>query len=185
MIKTKNDLKRYLNSDSKLLFSENRIQHEKYMKKTNDPRYLVSVYIRYLRKEEYYLNCKPSNVFSKLFNLVYEKRRNRLGAKIGFNMEPNCFDEGLTIFHSGSIVVNSESKIGKNCKLHGNNCIGNNGLTNLCPKIGNNVDVGFGAVIIGDIEIADDIKIGANAVVNKSFLEPGITIAGVPAKRVK
>ena len=66
-----------------------------------------------------------------------------------------------------------------------NNCIGNNGLTNLCPKIGNNVDVGFGAVIIGDIEIADDIKIGANAVVNKSFLEPGITIAGVPAKRVK
>ena len=185
MIKTKRDLKRYLNSDSKLLFSENRTLHEKYMKKTNDPRYLVSVYLRYLRKEEYYINCKSATLLSKFLLIIYEKRRNRLGAKIGFNMEPNCFEEGLTIFHTGSIIVNSEARIGKNCKLHGNNCIGNNGLTNLCPKIGNNVDIGFGAVIIGDVRIADNIIIGANAVVNKSFLEPGITIAGVPAKRVK
>ena len=53
------------------------------------------------------------------------------------------------------------------------------------PHLGNNVDIGYGAVLIGDITIADDIKIGANAVVNKSFTEPGVTIAGVPAKVVK
>ena len=34
--------------------------------------------------------------------------------------------------------------------------------------------------IIGNIKIADDIVIGANALVNKSFLEKGIVIAGVP-----
>ena len=52
------------------------------------------------------------------------------------------------------------------------------------PTIGNNVEIGFGAVIIGKI-IADGIKIGANSVVTKSFLEPNITIAGVPAKKIK
>ena len=45
--------------------------------------------------------------------------------------------------------------------------------------------MGFGAVIIGKIKIADGIKIGANSVVTKSFLEPNITIAGVPAKKIK
>ena len=44
--------------------------------------------------------------------------------------------------------------------------------------------IGVGVVIIGDVEIADNIVIGANAVVNKSFSEPGITIAGVPARKI-
>lgn len=47
------------------------------------------------------------------------------------------------------------------------------------PIIGNNVEVGFGAVIIGKV------KIGANSVVTNSFIEPNITIAGVPAKKIK
>ncbi|MBT0889312.1 hypothetical protein KJR38_03095 [Streptococcus lutetiensis] len=52
------------------------------------------------------------------------------------------------------------------------------------PVIGNNVDIGVGAKIIGNVTIADGIKIGANAVVNKSFYEEGITIVGVPARKV-
>lgn len=51
--------------------------------------------------------------------------------------------------------------------------------------LGKNVDLGIGAKIIGGVTIADNIKIGANAVVTKSFTEPGITIAGVPAKKIK
>jgi len=92
--------------------------------------------------------------------------------------------EDTKIYH-GSVVVNFNSKIGNNTKFHGNNCIGNNGINNICPVIGNNVDIGFGAVIIGNVKIADNITIGANSVVNKSFLEEGITIAGVPAKKIK
>ena len=38
---------------------------------------------------------------------------------------------------------------------------------------------------MGDIEIADNRWIGANAVVNKSFLEPYSVIAGVPGKVVR
>ena len=57
-------------------------------------------------------------------------------------------------------------------------------LTN-CPRIGNNVDMGVGAKVLGGIPIADDIKIGANAVVTKSFNEAGITIVGIPAHKLE
>jgi serine O-acetyltransferase len=52
------------------------------------------------------------------------------------------------------------------------------------PKIGDNVYIGPGAKIFGDIEIADGIAIGANSVVNRSFTEPNIGIAGIPAKKI-
>lgn len=47
------------------------------------------------------------------------------------------------------------------------------------------MDIGVGAKLIGDIVIADDIVIGAGAVVVSSFTERGITIGGIPAKRIK
>ena len=78
--------------------------------------------------------------------------------------------------------VNSGAKIGENCTLHGGNCIGNTGKNQAVPRIGNDVDIGFGAVIIGDIEIADGVVIGANAVVNRSVTEPGSVVIGVPGK---
>ena len=77
--------------------------------------------------------------------------------------------ENLMIYHP-NIIISPKAIVGNNVKLHGSNCIGNNGLVDKAPKIGNNVDIGYGATIIGNIEIADDIIIGANALVNKSFL---------------
>lgn len=50
--------------------------------------------------------------------------------------------------------------------------------------IGDNVYIGPGAILYGPIAIADNIAIGANALVNRSFVEPDITIAGVPARQV-
>ena len=44
--------------------------------------------------------------------------------------------------------------------------------------------VGAGAKIIGNVKIADNIKIAAGAVVVNSFMEPGITIAGIPARKI-
>ncbi|HMP14590.1 MAG TPA: hypothetical protein PKD70_11975, partial [Saprospiraceae bacterium] len=46
----------------------------------------------------------------------------------------------------------------------------------------NNVYIGPGAKIFGAIQIADNVAIGANAVVNKTFGESGVVIGGVPAK---
>lgn len=78
------------------------------------------------------------------------------------------------------------SRIGRDCHLHGNNCIGNAGQgLEECPVIGNNVMLGVGAKVIGAIKIADNIKIAAGAVVVTSFEEEGITIGGIPAKKLK
>lgn len=49
--------------------------------------------------------------------------------------------------------------------------------------IGDNVFLASGAKIIGDIHIADDVAVGANAVVVKSVEESGITVGG-PAKKI-
>ncbi|MEK4268049.1 MULTISPECIES: hypothetical protein [Bacillus] len=53
------------------------------------------------------------------------------------------------------------------------------------PTIGDHVWIGPGAKLFGNIKIANGITIGANAVVNRSFTEENITIAGVPAQKVK
>ncbi len=58
------------------------------------------------------------------------------------------------------------------------------GRTNEAPILGNNVIIGVGAVLVGGIHVADNVAIGANAVVNKDVLEAGIAVAGVPAKKI-
>lgn len=153
------------------------------VKLLHEHEYSIWKYIFLLRKEEYYAASK-SNI-GQFLSALYRIRKNYLGEKLGFTIHKNAFGPGLRIWHYGNVVVNAYARIGKNCTLHGNNCIGNNGFTDKAPRIGDNVDIGFGAVIIGDIDIASNVIIGAGAVVNKSFTEENVVIAGMPAKVVK
>ena len=102
---------------------------------------------------------------------IYSRRKNKLGNTLGFYINPNTLGAGTIIYHHGSIIINSDAVVGCGCKLHGNNCIGNDGVSLKAPHIGNNVEIGFGASIIGDVTITDDVKIGAEAVVVKSCLK--------------
>lgn len=136
------------------------------------------------RKSDYYLNKKVSGGLLSKFNYIYYlRKRNILGQKLGLEISTNNIGKGFLIYHYNN-VVNGNSIIGENCHLHGNNCIGNNGITNDSPVIGNNVLIGVGAKVIGGVTIANDIKIAAGAVVVHSFYEEGITIAGIPAKKI-
>lgn len=152
---------------------------------TNDQRTYNWRYIKYLRKCEYHYNNRKRNLYHKIMYLWYRRRKNTLGSRIGVEIWENSFGKGLVIHHNGSIVVNRECRVGENCQLHGDNCLGNAGEGANVPILGNNVNIGVGAKIIGKITIADNVKIGANAVVTKSFLESGITIVGVPAQKVE
>jgi serine O-acetyltransferase len=79
--------------------------------------------------------------------------------------------------------VNGNSKIGENCRIHVGVNIGTEaGYGDRAPTIGNNCYIAPGAKIFGKIVIGDNNVIGANAVVNKSFEQSGVSIAGVPAK---
>lgn len=102
---------------------------------------------------------------------------------LGFTIPLNVFGPRLCIAHRGTIVINKDTRVGENCRIHACTNIGTGRGGASAPQIGNNVYIGPGAKIFGDIEIADNIAIGANSVVNKSFYEAGISIAGVPAKK--
>ena len=136
---------------------------------------------RNLRYAEYFTNCY-GGLLGRFLSLVFRFRTRSLGRKLGFSIPINVFDAGLAIAHAGTIVVNSHAKVGKNCRIHVCVNIGadvRNG--NLAPVLGDNIYIGPGAKIYGNITIGSNTMIGANAVVNKSH-QGNCTIAGVPAK---
>ena len=177
MIQTKDDLRTYIKQDAIAL----KCDGKKRPRLFGDE---IWKFQRTLRKLEYYTNRGNHNKLFKLKSLITRFRFKRLSIKLGFSIPINVFEEGLSIAHYGYIVVNKHAKVGKNCRIQEGVTIGaTNGNTN-APKIGDNVFIGSGAKIIGDISIADDVAIGANAVVVKSIMEGSATYAGVPAKKI-
>ncbi len=132
-----------------------------------------------LRKAEYY-----HNTGNKVLSKYYKMRKNRYSLKYGLNIPLNVFDKGLHIMHIGPVLVNEFAKVGKDCSIHINSGIVAGGLNSSCPVIGDGVVIGIGAVVLGDIKIANYTAIGANSVVNKDILEENIAVAGAPAKKI-
>ena len=179
MITDKKTRKEFLAYEKKLYFPEG----EKGLLRgllLNSKEYRVWRYIRTLRYAEYYKN-KKSTPLSRLLFAFYHRRKYCLGYSLGFEIPENCFDQGLMIYHFSPVIVNEDARIGKDCRISGNLCIGNKGPGTKSPVIGDRVSLGFGAVILGDIRLADEVRIGAGSVVTKSVLCPGAVAMGVPA----
>jgi serine O-acetyltransferase len=85
------------------------------------------------------------------------------------------------IDHFGGIIVNGFVRIGDNCRIRNGVTIGvaRVGESN-APLIGNNVDIGSGAKLLGPIRIGNNVLIGANAVVICDIPDNSIAV-GVPA----
>ena len=175
MINSKKDYKRYLKRDYIARFghSPNLLEKLKY-------RHIIKFH-KLLRKTEYLVNCK--NNFYLPSKIIYQYRLGKLERKLGWIVPINTFEEGLCIVHEGPVVINGNSQFGKNARLHICVNVGSNKGKD-APKFGNNVYIGPGAKIFGNIYIGSNTAIGANAVVNKTFIEGNITIAGIPAKKV-
>lgn len=142
--------------------------------------YYIKRYMSFLRSEEYYTFVKPN----KVLRLFYFRKKNALGARLGFFIPAGCFGPDLKIAHYGSIIVNPHAKIGSGCTIHGNCCIGNKGIVaddGDSPIVGRGVNIGQGAQIIGPISIPDNVVIAAGAVVIDSCQDPFSILAGVPA----
>lgn len=171
MIKSKTDLTRYLQAD---LAKAGISQWRPWMA----IRYPLLRYQRMLRKTEYAVNCargplRKPYVFLRQFLL------RRAGIRLGFTIHPNIFGPGLSIAHWGTIVINPNVRIGANCRIHPSTSIGEyNGGS---PQLGDDCYIGPGAKLFGPIILGDRVKIGANAVVTKSF-PSDVSLRGVPAK---
>ncbi len=145
-----------------------------------DGKYYIWRYQKSLRVLEY-LGTKQKGFMYAIFS----RRVNVLGRGIGIELWEGCFEKGLHIYHPNGIVVNSNAKVGKNCILHGNNCIGNDGYSEISPIIGDDCELGVGAVVIGNIKIANNVRLAAGAVVIHSIEENFVLVAGIPGKIVK
>jgi len=141
--------------------------------------YFLRRYVYFLRKEEFYTFQRPN----KFWQYYYKRKKNILGVKLGFFISAGCFQPGLKIEHYGSVIIHPKARIGENCTIHGNCCIGTKGgAATAAPVLGNHVDIGQNAQILGGIQIADGVRIGANAVVTQSVMETGVTVLGIPAR---
>lgn len=172
MIQSKKDYLYYLECDKIAM-----------RKTTKYPRYkhdVIWTFERLLRKCEYYENCRK-DILGRLYGKWLKYRYVCMSQKLGFSIGFNTCGPGLCLEHYGNIVINQQAKIGSNCHIIGSSVIGAT-EDDKVPTIGNNVFIGFGAAIIGDVVIADGVAIGANAVVCKSITTPNVAVGGVPAK---
>lgn len=92
---------------------------------------------------------------------------------------------GLNIAHFGYIVVPSHVVIGANCALRPGVVIGKK-LSNDSggATIGNNVSFGVGSKVVGEVNIGDNVIIGANAVVTRD-VPANCIVAGIPARVIR
>lgn len=129
----------------------------------------------------------PGLKFMTIFRLTqYFRRRNRplfyffflwlrrLKIKYGFDISYRTqIGKGFYIGHFGGVVIHGDTVIGDNCNISQGITFGvSNAGTNIgVPKIGNNVFVGPGACVFGNITIGNQVTIGANAVVTENILD--------------
>lgn len=174
--------------DYKTYISSDNIRYPKWYSKEGVIDWLLSTeqyhirrYLKLLRSEEFFTYYKPS----KVLKYWYQRKRNKQGIKLGFFINPGNFGLGLKLYHYGSVIVNPKTRIGCNCTIHGNCCVGSKGGEDVSPTIGDNVDIGQNAQILGDIYIANGVVIGAGAVVVKSCQKECSILVGIPAKPLK
>lgn len=173
MIQSKEELKRYLDMD-RFAYNTDR----KYPKLIGDD---IWKFLIVLRKHEYYTNVRK-DICAKFIRRYYAFRHYRLGKRLGLEIPINSCGGGLKLFHTGNIVINSSVRVGEWCSILQGVTIGQGMMPDDIPVVGNNVIILAGAKLFGKIVIGDDVMIGANAVVNKSFPDGHCRIAGVPAK---
>jgi serine O-acetyltransferase len=181
-IATRKELRRIL-SEEKLLYLGRRGWYQELLRLLKShPDYYAWKYAKRMRITCYYYGRRRNNPYYALKYLLSSRRMNALGRKLGIECGENVFDEGLVIYHTQGNVINGNARVGKNCRLYGNNCIGNDGIHSTCPVIGDNVRICVDAKVIGDVRIANHVVVAAGAVVVKSCDIEHAVLAGIPAK---
>lgn len=125
---------------------------------------------------------RPSTFVFKIFN------KWSVSLQRDFNIEiPSQCDIGNRLYlpHPYCIVINPQCKIGHDVTILQGVTLGNTSKEkiNAVPKVGNHVLISAGAKVIGSVILNDNVVVGANAVVTKSFPESS-TVVGVPARAI-
>lgn len=119
----------------------------------------------------------------KPFSLMYKFMRLAIQTVTGIDLPCEVqVGRRLRIVHFGGIIINRGTVIGDDVILrHGVTLGMNRACERGAPRIGNRVDIGVGAKILGPVSVGDDAVIGVNAVVLRD-VPPGTIALGIPAR---
>lgn len=128
----------------------------------------------------YGIQSRPLRLpFSLLYKILKFFSEMLLGAELPCEA---VIGRRFVIEHIGGIVVSGDAVFGDDCVMRNGVTVGlrNRGVRG-SPHIGNRVDIGAGAKLLGPIIIGDDVAIGANAVVISDVPSNSIAV-GIPAR---
>jgi serine O-acetyltransferase len=117
---------------------------------------------------------------SVVYRFFYRFVRNVYGIELPYTVK---LGRRVIVEHQHGIVVHGGCVIGDDCIIRQGVTLGNRFLDRPfdAPQLGNRVNIGAGAKILGKVQLGDDVNIGANAVV-LCDVEAGKTAVGIPAK---
>ncbi|MCL5733456.1 MAG: serine acetyltransferase [Patescibacteria group bacterium] len=156
----KKDLKEYLKAD---LYRYGGSTAKSYFLKVFSPKCSPGFrYTYFLRGASAHSN---HSIRGRLFRMFLRHYRYKYGFQIPTRTK---IGRGFYMGHFGTTVINGEAKIGENCNIAHLVTIGqtNRGKLKGCPKIGNMVWIGTGAVIVGNINIGNNVLVAPNSYVN-------------------
>ena len=141
------------------------------------PGFKYTVFIRLIQSFQVYKLLWPLTVLLKIKLILMQ---HKYGIQIPWSVK---IGKGFYIGHYGEIVINGGVIIGQNVNISQGVTIGqaNRGRHKGVPTIGNEVYIGPGAKIIGNITIGNNVAIGANAVVTNDIPD-NACVGGVPAR---
>ena len=118
----------------------------------------------------------------KLCSLVYRVLYKLVQIVTGIELPCEVeLGRNFVIDHFGGIVVSGYARFGDNCRIRNGVVVGLARTDDPCaPVIGDNVDIGAGAKVLGRIRVGNNVMIGANAVVTRDVPDDCIAV-GVPA----
>ena len=179
MIKTRNDLRLYLSEDKKRYQINFSFIHPFIYSET----YYVYRYLKNLRYLEYYLNNK-NNLFFRFLYFFCLLQHRKLSLKSGMTIAPNTLGRGCLIMHPGFRRIGPSSKVGNNCTILPNVLLGKKHPGECTIEIGDDCYIAANVTILGPVKIGNNVTIGAGAVV-LSDVPDNAVVGGVPAKIIK
>ena len=132
-------------------------------------------YLSYMRKVSYY-----KYKGNKVLYIWYLRKYILKGRKLGFSIGEDSLGYGAVLPHIGTIIVGDSPRIGNYAVLHTSTCISNNKKV-----IGDGLYLSTGSIITSEIVLGNNIMVGANSLVNKSYTDDNALIAGMPARFIK
>ncbi|MES2227574.1 MAG: serine acetyltransferase [Pseudomonadota bacterium] len=115
---------------------------------------------------------------SLVYRILYKLVQIVTGIELPCEVE---LGRNFVIDHFGGIVVSGYARFGDNCRIRNGVVVGLARTDDPCaPVIGDNVDIGAGAKVLGRIRVGNNVMIGANAVVTRDVPDDCIAV-GVPA----